>query len=40
MKHFKIEEFVRSATATRFHIDNTPSAEIIQNIETLVEIVL
>ncbi len=40
MKHFKIEEFIHSATATQFHINNTPSAKIIQNIEILIEKVL
>lgn len=32
-KHFWLSEFTRSQTATRKNIDNTPSMEIIQNLE-------
>ena len=40
MKHFQLEEFIRSNTAEQLNIDNTPTAEIIKNIETLVAKVL
>lgn len=36
-KHFKLEEFTKSATAKRLGIDNTPSAEHIQNMKNLCE---
>lgn len=35
-KNFSYEEFTKSATAQRYGIDNTPSLEVRQNIETLV----
>ena len=31
-KNFELEEFIRSETATKLGIDNTPSPEIIANI--------
>lgn len=40
MKHFKLEEFIRSNTAEKNSIDNTPPSAIIKNIEKLVEKVL
>lgn len=36
MKYFTIEELIKSDTATRLNIDNTPSDEIIKNLETLI----
>lgn len=35
-KHFKIEEFTRSATAEKFNIDNTPNDYVIYNLDKLV----
>ena len=35
-KHFKLEEFTRSATAEKFNIDNTPNDYIISNLDKLV----
>lgn len=40
MKHFKLKEFLKSSTATRLKIDNTPSKEAICNLEALVENIL
>ena len=34
-KHFKLEEFTKSMTATRKGIDNTPGAGEIKNLENL-----
>lgn len=39
-EHFKLEEFVRSETASRLHIDNTPTEDIIDNLRYLCETVL
>ena len=39
-QHFILEEFVYSETATRKHIDNTPSANAIRSIKALCEDVL
>lgn len=36
-EHFTLEEFTRSQTATRLHIDNTPNAEQLSNIENTAE---
>ena len=35
-KHFKLEEFTRSATAEKFNIDNTPNDYVIYNLDKLV----
>ena len=40
MKHFKLEEFTRSATAALYNIDNTPTEEAVHNIGLLVKSVL
>ena len=40
MKYFTIEELTKSDTATRRGIDNTPTAEVVQNLTTLVDKVL
>lgn len=40
MKHFTLEEFVKSATAARLGIDNTPSAEAVAALNALVDNVL
>lgn len=40
MKYFKISELIKSATATRKGIDNTPSPEIKANLEALVDSIL
>lgn len=40
MKYFTINELTKSATANRLKIDNTPSAQIQNNLEALVENVL
>lgn len=37
---FKLEEFTRSSTAKKLKIDNTPSDEVIRNIEYGVQMVL
>lgn len=37
---FTLNELTKSSTASRYHIDNTPSAEIIQNLQYGVEMVL
>lgn len=34
-KHFKLSEFIRSATASAKKIDNTPSLEVISNLQQL-----
>lgn len=39
-KHFKLEEFTRSATAEKFNIDNTPNDYVIYNLDKLVVDVL
>ena len=39
-EHFRLEEFTRSATATKLGIDNTPSAEAVSNLKALCENVL
>lgn len=39
-KNFNLEEFIRSDTATKLGIDNTPSPEIIANIQLLVDTIL
>ena len=40
MKHFKKEEFTYSITAQHLGIDNTPSKEVVTNLERLVSRVL
>lgn len=40
MKHFTINEFIKSETAKKLKIDNTPPSSAIQNIETLVAKIL
>jgi uncharacterized protein YcbK (DUF882 family) len=40
MKHFTLEELVRSTTATATVIDNTPSQEVKDNLTALVDNVL
>lgn len=40
MKYFKITELIKSATATRKGIDNTPTQEIKANLEALVDSIL
>lgn len=40
MKYFTIEELTRSDTATKRGIDNTPTAEAVRNLTTLVDKVL
>lgn len=37
---FTLNELTKSSTASRYHIDNTPSAEIIQNLQYGVDMVL
>lgn len=37
---FKLSELTKSSTASRYHIDNTPSADIIRNIQYGVDMVL
>lgn len=39
-EHFTLAEFVRSETADRNHIDNTPSQEVIDNLRALCRNVL
>lgn len=39
-KYFTIKELTKSTTATRLKIDNTPSQEIKENLEALVENIL
>lgn len=38
--HFKLSEFIRSNSASKYHIDNTPSKEIVENLKALCENVL
>lgn len=40
MKYFRLEEFVRSTTAERLGIDNTPDSSIVDNLCLLVEKIL
>lgn len=40
MKYFKIEEFIKSDTAIRNNIDNTPNAQEKDNIISLIENIL
>lgn len=40
MKYFTIKELCKSSTATQKGIDNTPSSEIVRNLEQLVDKVL
>ena len=40
MKYFKIEEFIKSDTAIRNNIDNTPNAQEKDNIKSLIENIL
>lgn len=37
IKYFKLSEFINSATAKRQHIDNTPSFEIVDNLNRLAD---
>lgn len=37
---FTLQEFIKSSTATRLKIDNTPNAEILRNIEYGVQMIL
>lgn len=39
-EHFTLSEFVRSETAERKHIDNTPSPEVVDNLRALCRNVL
>lgn len=39
-KHFKLSEFTKSATATKYGIDNTPPLEVISNLQHLCQQVL
>lgn len=39
-KNFSLSELVKSQTATRLDIDNTPSSEVIDNLRTLAENIL
>lgn len=39
-KHFKLEEFTRSATAEKFNIDNTPNEYTVNNLNKLVTNIL
>jgi zinc D-Ala-D-Ala carboxypeptidase len=39
-KHFKLNEFTRSATADRLNIDNTPTFEVVANLTRLCMLVL
>ena len=40
MKYFSIDEMVRSATAKKYGIDNTPSQDILNNLVLFIETVL
>lgn len=40
MKYFTLSELTHSATAIKYGIDNTPSEEVVKNIELLVEKIL
>lgn len=37
IKYFKLSEFLNSATAKRLHIDNTPSFEVVDNLNKLAD---
>ena len=37
IKYFKLSEFINSATAKRQQIDNTPSFEIVDNLNRLAD---
>lgn len=37
IKYFSLSEFLNSATAKRLHIDNTPSFEVVDNLNKLAE---
>ncbi len=39
-KHFTLDEFIKSATAVRLGIDNTPDEKSLENIQLLVENIL
>jgi len=39
-EHFTLEEFVRSATATKYNIDNTPSDAVVKRLRALCENIL
>lgn len=39
-KHFKLSEFTKSSTAKKYHIDNTPTVEVISNLQALCQNVL
>lgn len=39
-KHFTLDELMKSPTATRLGIDNTPTAEHLENLRDLVEYIL
>ena len=39
-KHFKLSEFTRSATASKYNINNTPNVEVISNLQALCQNVL
>src|SRR5574344_709045 len=40
MKYFTIKELTTSSTATRLNIDNTPTEEVVNNLESLVNNIL
>lgn len=40
MKYFQLKEFLRSATAKRLGIDNTPSFEVVDSLKLLCENIL
>ena len=40
MKYFTIKELTTSSTATRLKIDNTPTEEVVNNLESLVNNIL
>lgn len=40
MMYFKLDEFVKSAVAKKYNIDNTPTKEVVKNIENLVTNIL
>lgn len=40
VSHFTVNELTRSATARRLGIDNTPTAEAVENIQRLIDTVL
>lgn len=39
-KNFLLSEFIKSSTATRLGIDNTPNQKVIDNIQRLVDLIL